>query len=65
MIFDILNTGPESRSLTGVPPPLPYDMEDLIEDYLCGMTQLPSYQQYMGGMKINPEVLEKLGRLAN
>ena len=54
---------PEGRSVTGVPPPLNYNMDDLIQDYLCGVKQLPSFQNSMGGMKINSEDLEQFGRL--
>ena len=54
---------PEGRSLIGVSPPLSYNLEDLIREYLCGIKQLPSFQNSMGGMEIDPEDLEQLGRL--
>ena len=40
-----------------------YNMDDLIQDYLCGVKQLPSFQNSMGGMKINSEDLEQFGKL--
>ena len=55
---------PEGRSLTGVAPPVTYDLDDLIQEYLCGMRELPSFEKSIGGTKyFNSDDLQQLGRL--